>query len=71
MKSGRTLSDFSRLWGCSTSSMGKWLKRYREEGPKGLEGPEEAQFSGMLTGYWSCKMKTQSWSGLWGGLGTS
>ena len=37
VKSGRTLSDFARLWGCSTSSMNKWLKRYREEGPKGLE----------------------------------
>ena len=31
------MGDFARLWGCSASSLGKWLKRYRDEGPKGLE----------------------------------
>jgi len=36
-KSGRTLADFARLWGCSASSLGKWRKRYRDDGPKGLE----------------------------------
>ena len=37
LKSGRTRADFVRLWGCSPSSLDKWLVRYREEGPKGLE----------------------------------
>jgi len=37
MKSGRNRVDFARLWGCSPSSLDKWLKRYRDEGPKGLE----------------------------------
>ena len=37
VKSGRTLSDFARLWGCSASSLGKWLRRYRDGGPKSLE----------------------------------
>ena len=36
-KSGRTLHDFARLWGCSASALTKWLRRYREEGPQGLE----------------------------------
>jgi len=36
-KSGRTRADFARLWGCSASSLDKWLARYRDEGPKGLE----------------------------------
>jgi len=37
VKSGRSRDDFARLWGCSPSSLDKWLKRYRDEGPKGLE----------------------------------
>ncbi|HEX9640884.1 MAG TPA: IS481 family transposase, partial [Candidatus Krumholzibacteria bacterium] len=37
LKSGRTRADFVRLWGCSPSSLDKWLARYREEGPQGLE----------------------------------
>jgi len=37
LKSGRTRGDFVRLWGCSPSSLDKWLERYRAEGPKGLE----------------------------------
>jgi transposase InsO family protein/transposase-like protein len=36
-KSGRTREDFARLWGCSAASLDKWRKRYRDEGPKGLE----------------------------------
>jgi len=36
-KSGRNRQDFARLWGCSASSLDKWLKRYRDDGPKGLE----------------------------------
>lgn len=36
-KSGRKREDFARLWGCSAASLDKWRKRYREEGPKGLE----------------------------------
>jgi transposase InsO family protein len=37
LKSGRRREDFARLWGCSPSSLDKWVKRYRDEGPKGLE----------------------------------
>jgi len=37
LKSGRSREDFALLWGCSPSSIDKWLKRYRDEGPKGLE----------------------------------
>jgi len=36
-KSGRKREDFARLWGCSTSSLDKWIRRYEAEGPKGLE----------------------------------
>lgn len=37
VKSGRKRLDFARLWGCSASSLDKWLRRYEAEGPKGLE----------------------------------
>ena len=37
LKSGRKRRDFAKLWGCSPSSLDKWLRRYRDEGPKGLE----------------------------------
>ena len=37
LKSQRTCVDFARMWGCSASSLTKWVKRYHEEGPKGLE----------------------------------
>ena len=36
-KSGRKREDFAKLWGCSPSSLDKWIRRYEEEGPKGLE----------------------------------
>ncbi len=36
-KSGRKREDFAKLWGCSASSLDKWLVRYEAEGPKGLE----------------------------------
>lgn len=37
LKSGMTQARFCKLWGICTSSLSKWLRRYREEGPKGLE----------------------------------
>jgi transposase len=37
LKSERKREDFARLWGCSASSLDKWVRRYKEEGPKGLE----------------------------------
>jgi transposase InsO family protein len=37
LKSERKRLDFARLWGCSPASLDKWLRRYRDEGPKGLE----------------------------------
>jgi transposase InsO family protein len=37
LKSGRKRGDFARLWGCSASSLDKWVRRYNCEGPKGLE----------------------------------
>ena len=36
-RSGLSAADFCRTWGVSTGSLATWLKRYREEGPKGLE----------------------------------
>jgi len=37
LKSNRNRVDFAKLWGCSPSSIDKWVKRYRDDGPKGLE----------------------------------
>lgn len=37
LKSGRKREDFARLWGCSPSSLDKWVRRYRDEGPRALE----------------------------------
>jgi len=36
-RSGRKREDFARLWDCSPSSLDKWVRRYRVEGPRGLE----------------------------------
>ena len=36
-RSGRTRGEFAALWGVSSCTLGNWLKRYAEEGPKGLE----------------------------------
>jgi transposase InsO family protein len=36
-RSGRTRAEFAALWGVSTTTLSTWLKRYEEEGPKGLE----------------------------------
>ncbi len=35
--SGLLLADFCRVWGVGCSTLSKWLKRYREDGPQGLE----------------------------------
>lgn len=37
LKSTRTRQSFAAMWGCSASSLDKWLRRYEQEGPKGLE----------------------------------
>lgn len=37
-KSGRTLREFARLWGVSTSTLAEWRRRYRLQGAKGLFG---------------------------------
>ena len=39
-KSSMNLEDFSRVWGIGKNSLRGWLKRYEEEGPKGLERQE-------------------------------
>ena len=36
-KSGLTKLSFSKTWGVSANSLASWLRRYEEEGPKGLE----------------------------------
>ena len=36
-KSGLTRESFCRTWGVSAASLAAWMKRYREDGPKGLE----------------------------------
>jgi len=37
MKSGMTKEAFGKVWGVSDATMSKWVKRYRDHGPKGLE----------------------------------
>ena len=39
-KSSMNIEDFSRIWGVGKNSLRGWLKRYEEEGPKGLERQE-------------------------------
>jgi transposase-like protein len=36
-KAGRTRRDFARIWGVSTNTLSQWLRRYDQEGPRGLE----------------------------------
>lgn len=36
-RSGLSLKAFSAVWGVSGATLSNWVKRYREEGPKGLE----------------------------------
>jgi transposase InsO family protein len=36
-KAGETITDFARVWGVSRVVLSRWLKRYREDGPKALE----------------------------------
>lgn len=38
LKSGLSQKDFSLTWGLPYKTLVKWLAKYREEGPKGLEG---------------------------------
>jgi transposase InsO family protein len=38
-RSGLSRRAFCGLWGLSEGTLGKWLKVYRERGPKGLEQP--------------------------------
>lgn len=37
LKSGLSLQDFSKLWDLSHGTLGKWVRKYETEGPKGLE----------------------------------
>lgn len=36
-KSNMSIYDFSRVWGVGVQSLSIWLKRYQQDGPKGLE----------------------------------
>ncbi len=36
-KSGLGQRDFAATWGLAVNTLGKWLSRYRRDGPKGLE----------------------------------
>ena len=38
-KSGMTQMAFARLWGISATTLGRWVRVHREQGPKGLEAP--------------------------------
>lgn len=40
-KSGLTQEDFCKTWGTTPGTLINWLKKYREYGPKGLEGYAE------------------------------
>jgi transposase InsO family protein/transposase-like protein len=37
LKSGLSMLEFGRLWDLSSSTMGKWVRLYEKDGPKGLE----------------------------------
>jgi len=37
LKSGMTQEDFSRTWGVSQGALGRWYRRHKKYGPKGLE----------------------------------
>ena len=37
LESGRTQEDFAKLWGVSGTTIGQWTRRYKKEGPQGLE----------------------------------
>jgi transposase InsO family protein len=37
LKSGRTQLDFARIWGVPAATFGKWMRRWKEGGPQGLE----------------------------------
>src|SRR6185369_598758 len=36
-KSGMNIGDFARVWGVGEVSLREWVKRYEQDGPKGLE----------------------------------
>lgn len=38
LKSGLPQEDFCKTWGVSPSTLIGWLKKYKEQGPKGLDG---------------------------------
>ena len=38
LKSGMTQKDFARTWGMSQKTLSNWVKIYKEQGTKGLEG---------------------------------
>ncbi len=38
LKSGRTLEDFSKIWGVNERTLTRWVKLHQEKGPKALEG---------------------------------
>jgi transposase InsO family protein len=37
LASGRTQEEFAKLWGVSATTLCTWMRRYRQEGPQGLE----------------------------------
>lgn len=43
LKSGLTLEQFGKVWATSSHSLAKWVKHYRENGPKSLLGGFYAQ----------------------------
>ena len=45
-KSGRTQSDFARVWGVPAPTFGQWMRRWKAEGPKGLEGRSKKKRAG-------------------------
>lgn len=49
-KSGLTQRAFSRTWGITDNTLGKWLRWYREEGPKGLEPRPRKKRAGGFRG---------------------
>jgi len=45
-KSGRTLRDFSKVWGITSRTLSRWRAVYEQEGPKGLEPKPPAKRDG-------------------------
>lgn len=50
LKAGQTITDFARVFGVSRDILSRWIKRYRADGPKGLEPRRRGRPKGSRAG---------------------